>query len=68
MSTTETTGKPPDVSDELEQAIQSLSKPRDPKFMRQASARMDRMREELRKTHGEMDIAVDLIRDARNPE
>ncbi|MDX1948740.1 MAG: hypothetical protein SFU86_25350 [Pirellulaceae bacterium] len=40
---------------------------RDKDTMRQACDRMDRMREELRARIGNVDMAVDLIRDARNP-
>jgi hypothetical protein len=40
---------------------------RDPVAIRQACERMDRMREELRKKIGIVDVAVELIRDARNP-
>jgi len=39
---------------------------RDPQAMRQACERMDRNREELRKKVGTLDMAVELIRDARN--
>ena len=39
---------------------------RDPADAQKACERMDRMREELRQRIGETDIAVDLIRDARN--
>jgi hypothetical protein len=39
---------------------------RDPEAMRKASDEMDRMREELRKRIGTVDVAVDFIRDARN--
>ncbi len=39
-----------------------------PEAMRSACERMDRMREELRQTMGETDLAVELIRDARNQE
>jgi hypothetical protein len=68
MNTIETTGYSPAVMAELEKAIRSLSKPRDPRVMREASARMDRMREELRQKHGDIEIAVDLIRDVRDAE
>jgi hypothetical protein len=40
---------------------------RDPVAMRQACERMDRAREELRKKIGIVDVAVEFIRDARNP-
>ena len=36
--------------------------------MRKACERMDRMREELRRLHGEMNVAVDLIREGRDEE
>ena len=38
---------------------------RDPEVMRRACERMDRMREELRRRTGELDVAVDLIREGR---
>jgi hypothetical protein len=52
---------------ELQEAVDRLVKgERDPEAMRQACERMDQMREELRKRIGTVEIAVDLIRDARN--
>ena len=39
---------------------------RDPEAMRAARLRMDRMREEFRARHGEVDLAVELIREARD--
>ena len=39
---------------------------RDPELMRKACEEMDRMREELKKRIGTVDVAVDFIRDARN--
>ena len=39
---------------------------RDPEMVRKACERMDRMREELRARIGTVDVAVDLIRDARD--
>lgn len=67
MSTADTTtGYPPDVRAELEEAIQRvLSGVRDPEAMKRACERMDRMREENRRKFGVQNIAVDLIRDAR---
>jgi len=57
---------PFDVLAAMEEAARiALSNVRDPEVMRQASERMDRMREELRQTHGEMSIAVDLVRAIR---
>lgn len=40
---------------------------RDPAAAQQACERMDRMREELRKKIGIVDLAVELIREVRNP-
>jgi len=39
---------------------------RDHTEMRKACERMDRMRDELKKRHGEMNVAVDLIRETRD--
>jgi hypothetical protein len=52
---------------ELQEAIRRLaSGVRDPEIMRNACARMDPMREELRERIGTIEVAVDLILDARN--
>jgi hypothetical protein len=40
---------------------------RDPAVEKQACEDMDRMREETRKRVGTVEVAVDLIREARNP-
>ena len=39
---------------------------RDPEMMRRSRERMDRMREDLRQRIGTVEVAVDLIRDARD--
>lgn len=39
---------------------------RDPETLRKAREEMNRMREELRHRIGTVEVAVDLIRDARN--
>lgn len=39
---------------------------RDPERMRKAAERMDRMREEIGKRTGETDLAVQLVREARD--
>lgn len=58
---------PPEVMAELEEAARlALSGVRDPEAMRGACARMDRMREEVRKKHGILDIGVPAIRDLRD--
>jgi hypothetical protein len=56
---------PPEVMAELEQAVERVLKGiRDPEVMRKAAERMDRMREAMKETN----IAVELIREARDPE
>ena len=48
----------------LEKAMRGV---RDPQEMEKAIEDLNRMREELRKRIGIVDIAVELVRDARNP-
>jgi hypothetical protein len=56
------------IMHELEQALERATKGvRDPEAMRKSFEAMNRSREELRQRIGTVDIAVDLIRDARNP-
>lgn len=56
-----------DAKRELEAAIERLMKGvRDPEAARKACERMDRMREELWERIGTVELAVELIRDARN--
>jgi hypothetical protein len=45
-----------------------LKRVRDPDAMRQAAERMDRMREEMRRQVGNVDLAVSLVRETRNEE
>ena len=68
MSTeTLATGIPPELMAELQAAADQAARGvRDPEAMRLACERMDRMREELRVQHGEMNIAVELIRESRD--
>lgn len=57
----------PTAKQELDQAIARLLKGgRDPEAGRQAREDMDRMREETRKRIGTVEVAVDLVRDARD--
>jgi hypothetical protein len=64
MNTTEPI--PDDVMAELRSATERAARGiRDPEAMRRACERMDRMREELRGRTGQLDIAVELIREAR---
>lgn len=51
---------------ELEEVIARLHGVRDPDAMRKSRAEMNRMREETRQRIGIVDMAVDLVRDARN--
>lgn len=52
---------------EIQQALErAAAGSRDPAEMHRARDEMNRMRDELRKKIGVVDVAVDLIRDARN--
>jgi len=68
MSPTETTpGIPPDLATEIREALDDLAKGiRRPEKMQAACERMDRLREENRQLFGEQDIAVELVRQARD--
>ena len=68
MNTTETAaGIPEEVKAQLRQTLNDLVKGvRRPDKMKAACERMDRMREENRKLFGQQNIAVDLIREARD--
>ncbi len=57
----------PEYIAELEEAVNRLLRgTRDPEAMRKACERMDRMREEMRQRVGEVEFAVDLIRESRD--
>jgi hypothetical protein len=68
MKPTETTaGIPEDVKAQLRQTLDDLVKGiRRRDKMKAACERMDRMREENRKLFGEQNIAVELVREARD--
>jgi hypothetical protein len=68
MNTTETTtGIPPDLAAEFQEALDDLAKGiRRPEKMQAACERMDRLREENRRLFGEQSIAVELIRQTRD--
>ena len=56
-----------DLVHELQATLERAStSARDPAEMRQARDEMNRLREELRQKIGMLDVAVDLIRDARS--
>ncbi len=56
-----------DLAHDIDQALARAAKgERDPQRMGKAIDEMNRMREELRQRIGIVEVAVDLIRDARN--
>lgn len=58
---------PSDLIQKLEETLERAATGiRDPEEMRKAGEEMDRMREELRQRIGIVDVAVELIRDARS--
>jgi hypothetical protein len=58
---------PPDLMAELRAATERAARGvHDADIMRRACERMDQMREELRKRAGDLDVAVDLIREGRD--
>jgi hypothetical protein len=60
---------PPEIMAELEEAARRAADGiRDPEAMRQACERMDRMREEIFRKHGILDIGVPAIRELRDSE
>jgi hypothetical protein len=57
---------PADMLAELRAAAERVALGvREPEVMRRACERMDQMREELRERVGELEVAVELIREAR---
>ncbi|HEV3259465.1 MAG TPA: hypothetical protein VG013_21550 [Gemmataceae bacterium] len=58
---------PAELMAELRTATERAAKgDHDPEVMRRACERMDQMREELRRRAGDLDVAVELIREARD--
>jgi predicted nucleotide-binding protein (sugar kinase/HSP70/actin superfamily) len=56
-----------DATKELAEVIARLNtRSGDSEAMRKARQRMDQMREDLRQRIGTVEVAVDLVRDARN--
>jgi hypothetical protein len=68
MSTIETPSTiPPELMAELQQRAERVVRGIiDPEARMKARERMDRMREEFRRRHGEVNLAVELIREARD--
>jgi len=62
-------GIPPEVMAELEEACRyAESGVRDTEVMRRAAETMDRLREDIRRRHGILDIGVPAIRQFRDGE
>jgi hypothetical protein len=55
----------PEVQAAVDRVLRGV---RDPEAMRQAAERMDRMREEMRRRVGDVDLAVPLLRETRDEE
>jgi hypothetical protein len=70
MATSEPNGPiPPQVMADLQAAADRVAKGvRDPEIMGKACERMDRLREEIRRQHGILDIGVPAIRALRDGE
>jgi succinate dehydrogenase/fumarate reductase flavoprotein subunit len=61
------TGIPPELLAELQEAADRAAKGiRDPEAMRRACEDMDRVREEIRRRHGVLDIGGPAIRQLRD--
>jgi hypothetical protein len=60
-------GIPPDLAAQFQEALDDLARGiRRPEKIQAACERMDRLREENRRLFGEQNIAVELIRQARD--
>ncbi len=68
-ATTEPALIPPEIMAELEEAARRAAAGiRDPEAMRRACERMDRMRDEVFRKHGILDIGLPAIRELRDGE
>lgn len=67
MNATEPSTISPELLAALQEAADNAARGvRDPEAMKRACDRMDRMREELRQRQGEMNVAVELVRETRD--
>lgn len=68
MSNTETSaGIPPDLAVELDEALRNaMTGNCDAEAMQQACDEQDRLREELRRKVGELNVTVKLVREVRD--
>jgi hypothetical protein len=55
-----------DAAASLKELEEALAREPDPETMRAACQEMDRLREEIRKRVGTVDVAVEFVRDARD--
>ena len=63
----ETNDIPPEILAQMDvAALKAMSPDRDPEAMKNACERMDRMREDIKKKHGILDIGVPAIRELRD--
>jgi hypothetical protein len=63
----ETESIPPGIMADLDYAIQLfMAGKTDPEFAARIRSESDRITEEIRKKHGVLDIAVDLVRETRD--
>src|SRR5438105_3488996 len=69
MSTTETTGVPPDVQADTQLVLECVAagRPVPPDVAQRIQERAAQIREQVRQTHGERDIATRIIREMRGP-
>jgi hypothetical protein len=67
-SSTKTTGTDPQVLADLDAVMERImtGKPLDPESSRRIRERAERITEEIRQKHGELDVAVQLIRETRD--
>ena len=67
MKTIDQIAIPAEVMAEMQDAVERAAKGiRDPERMKRARQSMDRIREEIRKEHGVLDIGVPAIRELRD--
>jgi len=67
MSTETSNGIPPELAAALDEALRNaMTAHRDSEAMRQACDEQDRLREELRQKVGEVNLAVELVREVRD--
>jgi hypothetical protein len=66
MSSTQTGGIPPELLAAMQEAADKAAGTRDPEDMRRALEALDRLRDDFRRRHGLLDLAVPAIRKLRD--